>query len=114
MTKHFVLPDCQVRPGDNFDFLERIGLFIVEKQPDVIINLGDFADMASLSSYDQGKKSFEGRRYINDIEAAKTAMTRLLSPIHDYNNRQRKNGKKQYKPRMILTYGNHCDRITRA
>jgi hypothetical protein len=114
LTKHFVLPDCQIRPGDNTDFLERIGRFIVEKQPEVIINLGDFADMSSLSSYDVGRKSFEGRRYVNDIEAARNAMSRLLNPIDNYNAQQRRNGKKQYKPRKILTYGNHCDRITRA
>jgi hypothetical protein len=70
--------------------------------------------MPSLSSYDVGKKSFEGRRYIADVEAARAAMARLLSPIEAYNSRQRKNGKRQYKPRMILTLGNHEDRITRA
>ena len=112
--RHFVLPDVQIRPGDNTDFLERIGTYIVEKQPEVIVNLGDFADMPSLSSYDQGKKSFEGRRYVNDIQATRDAMDRLLKPLRDHNHRQRKNGKKLYKPRMVLTYGNHCDRITRA
>jgi hypothetical protein len=115
MTKtHMVIPDCQVRPGDNLDFLERIGMYIVDKQPDVLINIGDFADMPSLSSYDIGKKSFEGRRYINDIEAAQEGMRRLTKPMREYNERQRKNGKKQYKPQMEFTYGNHCDRITRA
>jgi len=114
MTKHFVLPDVQLRPGDNTDFLERIGNYVVEKQPDVFVCLGDFADMASLSSYDVGRKSFEGRRYVKDIEAARMGMDRLLKPMNEYNARQRKNGKKQYKPRMIFTYGNHCDRITRA
>lgn len=114
MTTHLIIPDCQVRPGDDLDFLERIGNYIVEKKPDVIVNIGDFADMPSLSSYDVGKKSFEGRRYINDIEAAKEGMRRLTKPLQDFNAHQRKNGKKQYKPRMELTYGNHCDRITRA
>jgi hypothetical protein len=86
----------------------------VEKQPDVLVQIGDFADMASLSSYDVGKKSFEGRRYKADVEASRSAMARLVSPIEEYNSRQRRNGKKQYKPRMILTLGNHEDRIDRA
>lgn len=115
MTKrHFVLPDVQAKPGHNFDYLERIGKYIVDHQPDVLVNIGDFADMPSLSSYDIGKKSFEGRRYISDVEASHTAMVRLLSPLKEFNDRQRKNGKKQYKPEMHLTLGNHEDRITRV
>lgn len=70
--------------------------------------------MPSLSSYDYGKKSFEGRRYKTDIEAAHNGMNALLEPIREYNERQRKNGKRQYKPRMVLTLGNHEDRISRA
>ena len=112
--RHFILPDCQTKEGHNFDYLERIGLYIVDHQPDVLVNIGDFADMSSLSSYDIGKKSFEGRRYKADIEASHTAMERLLRPLREFNNRQRKNGKKQYKPRMVLTLGNHEDRITRV
>src|ERR1700744_5831348 len=114
MTTHLVIPDCQVRPGDNLDFLERIGCYIRDKQPDVVVNIGDFADMPSLSSYDVGKKSFEGRRYIADVESSHEAMSRLLKPLKEHNDRQRKNGKKQYKPEMILTLGNHEDRITRV
>ena len=114
MTKHIVIPDCQVRPGDDLEFLKHIGNYLVDKQPDVVVCLGDFADMCSLSSYDVGKKSFEGRRYLLDVEATKTAMQTLLQPIEDYNTRQRKNGKKQYKPRYVLTLGNHEERIVRA
>ncbi len=70
--------------------------------------------MPSLSSYDQGKKSFEGRRYRNDIDAAKQAMDALLTPLIQYNLQQKKNGKKQYKPELHLTLGNHEHRINRA
>lgn len=114
MTRHIIIPDVQIRPGDNTDFLERIGRYIVEKKPEVLIQIGDFADLPSLSSYDVGKRTFEGRRYRADVEAVHAAMARLLAPIHEYNIKQRANGKKQYKPRMVLTLGNHCDRIDRA
>ena len=114
MTKHFVLPDCQIRHGDDTTFLTAIGNYIVRKQPDVIVNLGDFADMPSLSSYDVGKKSFEGRRYTSDVSAARAAMEALLKPINEYNIRAKKNKEKQYKPRMVLTLGNHEHRINRA
>lgn len=112
--RHLIIPDCQVRPGDDTKYLERIGKYIVELKPDVVVQIGDFADMPSLSSYDVGKKSFEGRRYKADIEAANTAMERLLSPITEFNKRAIKNKEKQYKPRRVLTLGNHEDRISRA
>lgn len=114
MTTHFVLPDCQIRDGDDFTFLTAIGNYLVKKQPDVVVCLGDFADMPSLSSYDIGKKSFEGRRYSKDISASLTAMETLLSPIKQFNNKAKKNKDKQYKPRMVLTLGNHEQRIIKA
>lgn len=114
MTKHLVIPDVQIRPGDDTGFLTAIGNYIVAKQPDTVVCIGDFADMPSLSSYDQGKKSFEGRRYLSDVEATKDAMLALFAPIDEHNYRQRKNGKKQYKPNYQLTLGNHENRIDRA
>lgn len=114
MSKILVIPDTQCRPGDDFTFLTNIGNYIVEKQPDTIVCLGDFADMPSLSSYDVGKKSFEGRRYVNDVEATHEAMAALLRPLLDYNQNAAKHHKQRYRPRRILTLGNHEDRINRA
>lgn len=112
--KHAVIPDCQVKPGVDTTYLGYAGQYLVDKKPDVIVCIGDFADMSSLSSYDVGKKSFEGRRYSLDIEAAHKGMETLLTPIWEFNSRARKNKEKQYKPRMVLTLGNHEDRIDRA
>lgn len=112
--KHLVIPDTQVKPGLNLDYLRWIGEYAAEKKPDVIVQIGDFADMPSLSSYDTGKKSFEGRTYKADISAARKGMETLLAPIIAEQNRQRKDKKKVWKPRMVLTLGNHEDRITRA
>jgi predicted MPP superfamily phosphohydrolase len=112
--KHLVIPDCQVKPGQSVKYLENIGKYIAEKQPDVIVCIGDFADMPSLSSYDVGKKAFEGRTYKADIRAVHKGMDALLSPMRKLQARQANLKKKQYKPRMILTLGNHEDRIDRA
>lgn len=114
MTKHLILPDVQIRPGDDVGFLKCIGNYIVAKQPDTVVCLGDFADMPSLSSYDVGKKSFEGKRYLKDVEAAKTAMEALLSPLVTYNKQAKVNKQKQYKPRKVLVLGNHEHRIVKA
>ena len=94
--------------------LSFIGKYIVDKKPDVIVHLGDFTDMESLSSYDVGKKSFEGKRYVKDIEASTDAMRALLGPITEHNLRAKKNKEKIYRPRMVLTLGNHEQRIERA
>ena len=85
MVRHLIIPDVQAKYGEDFTFLKKIGTYIVEKKPNVIIQLGDFSDMESLSSYDQGKKSFEGKRYTKDIEASQEAMECLLQPIREFN-----------------------------
>jgi hypothetical protein len=105
-----VLPDVQSKPGVDFSFLSRIGQYAVDKRPDIIVCIGDFADMPSLSSYDKGKKAYEGRRYKRDVEAAQFAMQAFLKPIEDYNQTHAK----KYKPRMVMTLGNHEHRIVRA
>lgn len=112
--KIFYIPDVQVREQDDTRFLTAIGNYIVDKKPDVIVQGGDFADMPSLSSYDVGKKSFEGRRYTKDVEAVHRGLDALFQPLADYNFRQYIGKKKRYNPRRIITLGNHEHRIERA
>lgn len=111
---HLVIPDVQAKEGNDFTYLKCLGKFIVQKRPDTIICIGDFADMESLSSYDKGLKSFEGRSYSKDIWAAREAMDALLTPLFELQARQRKNKEKIYKPRMVMTLGNHENRINRV
>ena len=98
-------------PNDRFTLA---GKFILEHKPDIVVCMGDFASMDSLSTYDKGKKSFEGRRIKNDIASAIDANEKLWYPIDTYNAMRRKNGDKQYRPRKVMTLGNHEDRINRA
>lgn len=114
MTKHLLIPDVQAKEGVPMEHLAWLGQYIVDKKPDVIIQIGDFSDMPSLSSYDKGKRSFEGRRYKKDIAAAKLAMDMLLTPLREHNEHCVEGHRKQYKPRMVLTLGNHEQRIERA
>jgi len=111
---HLFIPDVQAKEGVDFSHLAALGNFIVHKKPDVIVNIGDFADMESLSSWDKGKKSAEGKRVIHDINAAIEAMWILLEPLYNLQQAELEEfGEVQYKPRLILTLGNHEDRITR-
>jgi hypothetical protein len=110
-----VIPDSQIRPGDSYDFLTFIGKYAVDIQPDIIVHLGDFADMPSLSSHDKaGSKSMEGQRYKEDIRASIEAMQALLAPIKERQKFLQKNHKPRWKPRMVMLYGNHENRINRA
>jgi hypothetical protein len=101
-----VVPDAQVRKGVPIDHLAAYGEYIAAKQPDVIVCIGDFADVPSLSTYLQpGSVDAEGARYADDLAAVYEAMEAFMTPIAKA---------KGYSPKMILTYGNHEDRITRA
>jgi hypothetical protein len=113
--KILVIPDCQVKEGVPTEHLEWAGKAICEYQPDVVVNIGDFADMPSLSTHDtRGSKYFEGLRYKKDVEFAKECMAKLLAPLREMQQIQKKTKHKVYKPRMIMTLGNHENRIDRA
>lgn len=109
-----VIPDCQIKPGVDTTFVEAIANYAVAKKPDVIVNIGDFWDMPSLSSYDVGKKSFEGRRYKEDIIAGNEAMTVFMFLLKYEIERIRNNKKKRWEPELHFLLGNHEQRIQRA
>jgi hypothetical protein len=112
--KIFVLPDCHVKPNTPLDHLEWAGKWCAEKHVDHIVCLGDFADMESLSSYDVGKKSFEGRRYTVDIATAELGMYEFVMPIAKERERLIRNKEKQWNPTFTMLLGNHENRINRA
>ena len=112
--KHAFIPDLQIKPGVDLSYLSHIGRYLADKKPDRIILIGDVADMPSLSSYDVGKKSFEGRTYKADVESVHEGMRLLMQPIFDEQQKLVNGGRKRWKPELILTLGNHEDRINRA
>jgi hypothetical protein len=114
VAKHLVLPDFQIRPGVPTEHIEWIAQYIIDKRPDTLIIIGDWADMPSLSSYDVGKKSFEGRTYREDILAANDALQRLMAPIEAEIKRREVFHRVRWNLRKIVTLGNHEDRINRA
>lgn len=112
---HLVIGDPHASPEEDnsrFDILSR---FILDRQPEVIVCLGDMADMGSLSSYDKGKKSFEGKRFKLDVNATVDAQHRLFDPIRTYNQTRRRNKERLYRPAWYLLGGNHDEgRIARV
>jgi hypothetical protein len=111
---HLIIPDSHAKPGVSNERFEWLGNVLLDRQPDVIVDIGDSADMASLCKYDIGQLRAEGRRYSDDIRAYHDAMRKMLKPIEKYNNTHTKWKKKTYRPEMIKTRGNHEHRIIRA
>lgn len=114
MSTHLIIPDTQVKPDAPLDHLDWIGRFIVEKKADTVIHLGDHWDFESLSTYDRGKLSMEGRRYSEDVKAGNVAMKMLTKPLDQYNYGRRRRGQEEYLPRLVLLRGNHEHRLMRA
>jgi hypothetical protein len=67
------------------------------------------ADMPSLSSYDKGKKAFEGRRYWRDVASVIDAQERMFGPLRSYNADRAASKKKQLRITTVHTLGNHDD-----
>jgi len=103
---HLIIPDPHAHPNYSNERFKALGRLIAELQPTTIICLGDFADMPSLSSYDKGKKSFEGRRFKKDLEAVRDAQEKMFGQVA-------KRAPK-YQPIWHMCLGNHEDRILRA
>ncbi len=104
MRSHLFIGDTQVKPGVPLDHIEALGRLIEDRRPDVIVHAGDNWDMPSLSGYDEGKKSMEGRRYEMDIDAGNEAMEIIDNAIANC---------KDYDPELYFLIGNHEHRIER-
>lgn len=110
-----VIPDAHAKPEISNRRFDWLGKMVVDLRPDVVVELGDWEDMPSLSSYDIGKKSYEGRRYRKDLEAAWDARERFIGPLRSLQLQQKKNKEKQYRPTCYALGGNHFEgRINRA
>jgi hypothetical protein len=80
-----------------------------------VIDIGDFEDMPSLSSYDIGKRCYEGRRYQKDIQAAREARAEFGDAIARVNNKRKAAKRRAISPRLVSLGGNHFERrIERA
>lgn len=112
--KHLIIPDAHAMPGEDLRRFDWLGELILQEMPDVIIDIGDWWDMPSLCSYDKGTKSFEGRRYKDDIAIGHEADRRAFGPIVKYNDTRTRHKKRKYEPLLVRTKGNHENRVLRA
>lgn len=105
MSTHLVISDPHAHYNHSNERADWLAQLIIDIHPDVVINIGDAADMPSLSGYDKGKRSFQGRTYQKDIDAHLDFQSRLFGPLLS---------RKKKLPRTVFLEGNHEFRITRA
>ena len=100
-----VVPDQHAHSDFSNHRADYLAQLTIDERPDIIVNIGDAADMPSLASYDKGKRSFAGKSYSKDIDAHLEFQDRWWSPV--------KRQKKKMADRYFFI-GNHCERIDRA
>jgi hypothetical protein len=105
MSTHIVCFDPHAHYRHHNNRAEWLGKLITDVKPDTVIIGGDVADMPSLSGYDKGKKSFQGRTYQADIGAHGDFQERLWNTVRR---------SKRKMPRRVALIGNHEQRIDRA
>ena len=99
-----VIADTQAKPTESLEYMLWIGKYIADVKPDVVVHIGDHYDMPSLSSYDKGKASAEGRRFVDDLNAGNKGLELLNLSMHK---------DPTYNPRKVFCKGNHEHRIDR-
>jgi len=99
-----VIADTQAKPTESLEYMLWIGKYIADTKPDVVVHIGDHYDMPSLSSYDKGKASAEGRRFVDDLNAGNKGLELLNLAMHK---------DPTYNPRKVFCKGNHEHRIDR-
>ncbi len=107
--------DIHLEPGISNERMLWLGRLAGDRKPDVVLQIGDLFDMPSLSSYDKGKKAFEGRRLSLDLSHGKAGLQLFEDGLDEYNKVLRDKKLKTYRPRKCITYGNHDQaRVERA
>jgi hypothetical protein len=114
MKSHLFIPDTQVRDGVNTDHIAAAGKLMIDRKPDVVVFIGDHWDFPSLSTHTPSQKlAYDHRTYSKDLQAGIRAMEAFLRPMEEYNERQRRNKKRPYRPLLVFTCGNHEYRVDR-
>ena len=115
MRRHLIIPDTQCRPGSDLSHIDWAAQAIVDYRPDVIIVIGDWWDLPSLSTHDApGSKEAEGRRVLPDIDVGNEAFQRLIEPMQTEQARLVRRKQRLWSPECHFLFGNHEHRLTRA
>ena len=113
-TTMLIIGDSHVEPQQNLSRFHALGHLCLDHRPEIILSIGDFLSLDSLSAWDvDKKKTMEGKRYWDDVDSGNVALNALEQPITCYNKSQVDKKRAQYKPRKIFIKGNHENRLDR-
>lgn len=99
-----VVGDVHCQPGKSLARMAALGRMTADLNPDGVVQLGDFGDFHSLSTYDQGRLGGEGARLVDDNRAYR----RGLDLWHEHA------GHALLRAERLYTEGNHEERVRRA
>lgn len=102
-----VIGDPHADPAHGNERFDALAEFILDRKPDHVVCMGDFADLRSLSSYDKGKASAENKRFADDYAAVVDALRRTDAARQHLIRGNRK------RPRFHMLIGNHEQRADR-
>lgn len=109
------MPDAQIKPGDDLTHIDWAGQAIVDYKPDVVVVIGDWWDLPSLSMHDApGSKEAEGRRVKTDVDIGNDAFRRLVAPMEAERARLLAGKRRMWSPECHFLFGNHEIRMERA
>lgn len=101
--KILVVGDSHVAPHQDLRRFAALGNFIAATVPDVVVSIGDFLTLDSLSEWDKHKRGkMDGRRYGKDVDAGNRALDLLQ---HD--------GDLTDAVKWVYIDGNHENRLDR-
>lgn len=113
--RHVIIPDTQIKPGVGTTHITWAVRACIDYRPDVIVILGDWWDLPSLSMHDlPGSKEANGRNVQCDIDAGNDAFALFAEPLQKERERLVIGKRARWNPRCEFLFGNHEHRMTRA
>jgi hypothetical protein len=100
---HLVIPDMQLKPWAPIEHCAWVGAYIADRRPNVVVNLGDMADMPSLNSH-AAAEELEDSTVLDDLAVVRDGVALLTREIRK---------PKGYRPELHITLGNHEGRLYR-
>lgn len=113
--RHMLIPDTQIKPGVPLEHIQWAAQAIVDYRPDVLVVIGDWWDLASLSKHEEpGSIVMEGARLKADIEVGNEAFEVLTAPMEKEEARLARRRQRRWRIEKHFTMGNHEHRLTRT
>lgn len=110
--RHMIIPDPQIKAGQKTDHIDWAAEAVIEYLPDVIIIVGDWWDLSSLSRHEAiGSIHMEGTRLNDDINAGNEAFERFNARIDKEIKRRQRRHILRWNPDKEILLGNHDIRL---